>query len=169
MLIVRRIIPDFDRRRTSIFENSESMFCFSFSKFVLRGMIPRSNIKTVLTRPASPLAPSRCPMLDLTAPLRRLAMVSSLKHTTYTNRGSLAVRCSRKARPSASSLHQHLPERLWRRCILGKSERETNDGNRFELVFVEGVVIAVGRCLGDSRLATIPFIGLVSVHFRKGH
>jgi hypothetical protein len=50
-------------------KNAASICGLSFSKFELGGMTPRSRARTVLMILARPLAPSRCPMFDLTAPL----------------------------------------------------------------------------------------------------
>jgi hypothetical protein len=55
--------------QTFRFKASASIFGFKRSKFVFGGIIPFSRTRIVLMRPAIPLAPSRCPMFDFTAPL----------------------------------------------------------------------------------------------------
>jgi hypothetical protein len=50
-------------------KNAASICGLSFSKFELGGMTPLSRARTVLTILARPLAPSKCPIFDLTAPL----------------------------------------------------------------------------------------------------
>ena len=53
---------------TLMFHSFTGMRGLGFSKFVLGGIIPFSRAKTALMILASPLAPSRWPTLDLTAP-----------------------------------------------------------------------------------------------------
>ena len=55
-----------------MFKNAVSILGLTRSKFVFGGMIPRSRIKIVLIKPATPLAPSRWPIFAFTAPLRQL-------------------------------------------------------------------------------------------------
>ena len=51
-------------------KNSSSILGFRVCKFTLfGGMIPFSNASTVLMTPATPLAPSKCPIFDFTDPL----------------------------------------------------------------------------------------------------
>lgn len=57
---------------TLIFKNAVSILGLTRSKFVFGGMIPRSRIKIVLIKPATPLAPSRWPIFVFTAPLKQL-------------------------------------------------------------------------------------------------
>lgn len=71
LLLYCRLEPASQQRalRTLIFKNSVSIFGLIFLKFVLGEMSPRSRIKIVLIRPATPLAPPRWPTFDVTAPL----------------------------------------------------------------------------------------------------
>jgi hypothetical protein len=46
-----------------------SRFGWAFSKRAFGGIIPLSRIRTALRIPASPLAPSKCPIFALTDPL----------------------------------------------------------------------------------------------------
>lgn len=84
-----------------------AMFGFSVSTSGLGGMIPLSNMSTDFRTPASPLAPSRWPILALTDPLvSGKSELQSLKMNyvqvfTYTYKGSSAERCAPNARPIA--------------------------------------------------------------------
>ena len=51
------------------FRKSASIFGFRHSKLAFGGMSAFSSTIIVLIKPAMPLAPSRCPIFDLTAPL----------------------------------------------------------------------------------------------------
>lgn len=76
-------------RLTLIFKNSSSILGFKLCKFtLLGGMIPFSSARTVLMTPATPLAPSRCPILDFTDPLHiLLAWVETRSYHTHMYNG----------------------------------------------------------------------------------
>ncbi len=58
--------------RTLILKNSASISGFNLSKLALGGMTPASKIIIVLIILATPLAPSRWPIFDFTAPLKHV-------------------------------------------------------------------------------------------------
>jgi len=55
--------------QTARLRNSASIVGLRVLKFALGGIMPRSRTIIDLIRPATPLAPSKCPTLLLTAPL----------------------------------------------------------------------------------------------------
>lgn len=63
-------------QRTLSLRYSKSIFGFNFSKFAFGGIMPFSRTRMVLIRAATPLAPSRWPMLDLTEPLSTYGLAS---------------------------------------------------------------------------------------------
>lgn len=68
-----------EEKRTLMRRESGSIFGLMQRKFVLGGITARSSVNIVLITPAIPLAPSRCPMLLLTAPLQKCKLAASKK------------------------------------------------------------------------------------------